>query len=137
MRGTIEQIWDNETSNGKPYRTVQISGQRYNIWDNKYFDMLQKGEDIEYDFRQSGNYRHITEMRISGGNGPGSYRNNHPNSNSKGGNSGHNNKDRQIARMSCLKSASEILAPVSVSVNKSGLTPVGVQFPSGEPEVGK
>ena len=115
MRGTIEQIWENKTRSGKEYRTVQINGERYNIWDNKYFSHLQEGEDIEYDFRKSGNYRHITDMKLSGGNGPeSSYRNPPRQSNNNGGNSGPSSKDRQIARMSCLKSASEILAPVQL-----------------------
>lgn len=108
MRGTIERVWDNETRNGKQYRTAQIGGQRYNVFDTKYFDLLQEGEDVQFDFRQSGDYRHITDMSLSGNGQKSANQNDHsyqPNN---------NGKDRQIARMSCLKSASEIMAPVQL-----------------------
>jgi len=110
MRGTIDKIWSNTTKKGQEYRTVRMNGQLYNVWDSKYFDQLQEGEDIEYQFKESGNYMHITDMHVAGGNHRTS-QNNH--------NSNHNNsyipkKDKQIARMSCLKSASEIMAPVQL-----------------------
>lgn len=62
MKGTIEQIWENESKNGQQYLTVQIDGERYSVWDTKYFDQLHEGAEIEYQFRQSGNFRNITEV---------------------------------------------------------------------------
>jgi hypothetical protein len=103
MRGVIEQVWDNESRNGQQYLNVQIDGERYSVWDTKYFNMLAPGATIDYEIKQSGKFRNLTDVTPveSGNNGElPPYQPNH--------------KDRQIARMSCLKSASEILAPVQL-----------------------
>ncbi len=111
MRGTIEQIWENESRKGQKYLTVQVGGERYSVWDDKYFDTLQEGITIDYDFRQSGNFKNMTDIQPANGNG-----NELPQYRPNG-------KDRQIARMSCLKSASEILAPVQLDPDaKKNLT---------------
>ena len=103
MKGIIEQIWENKSRNGQAYLTVQIDGERYGVWDTKYFDQLQVGGEIEYDFRQSGNFKNITDLRPLDGQPSAPYQPNH--------------RDRQITRLSCLKSASEILAPVHLNVD--------------------
>jgi hypothetical protein len=113
MRGTIEQVWENESKKGQKYFNVQIGGERYSVWDEKYFSRLQQGAEVEYDVRQSGRFRHLTEVKPVDGNGNG---NGHGNGNGQangGSEEGYrfNGKDTQIARMSCLKSASEIVAP--------------------------
>ena len=108
MKGTIEQVWDNESKNGQRYLTVQIGGERYTVWDAEYFDQLQQGAEIDYDFRQSGNFKNITELRA-------------PTQNQETP-VYHNDRDRQITRLSCLKSAAQILAPAQVDPDaKSGL----------------
>ena len=102
MRGIIEQVWENSSKKGQKYLTVQVGGERYSVWDDKYFDALQEGITIDYDFRQSGNFKNMTDIQTVDGNGNGRPQ------------YAPNGKDRQIARMSCLKSASEILAPVQL-----------------------
>jgi len=102
MKGVIEQVWENESRNGQQYMTVQIGGERYSVWDKKYFDQLQEGIEIEYDVRESGNFKHLSEIR------PVERPNQTPNYT--------NHKDRQITRLSCLKSASEILAPLHMEL---------------------
>lgn len=103
MKGIIEQVSENESKNGQQYLTVQIDGERYSAWDDKYFDQLQEGAEIEYEFRQSGNFKNITEVsnpaQSEQNDGPPMY---------------HNDRDRQITRLSCLKSAAQILAPAQV-----------------------
>ncbi len=100
MKGIIEQIWENESKNGQQYLTVQIDGERYSVWDDKHFDQLQEGAEIEYEFRQSGNFKNITEVSsLTPNHEPPLY---------------HNDRDRQITRLSCLKSAAQILAPAQV-----------------------
>ena len=103
MRGIIDQIWENESRNGQKYLTVQIEGERYSVWDTDYFDVLAPGATINYDVRQSGNFKHLTDIEQVENQQVPPYR---PNS-----------KDRQITRMSCLKSASEIMAPVQLEPN--------------------
>ena len=101
MKGIIEQIWENESKNGQQYLTVQIDGERYSVWDDKHFDQLQEGAEIEYEFRQSGNFKNITEVSgLTHNDEPPLY---------------HNDRDRQITRLSCLKSAAQILAPAQVA----------------------
>ena len=100
MRGIIDQVWENESRNGQKYLTVQIEGERYSVWDTEYFDVLAPGATIDYDTKQSGNFKHLTDIEPVKNQEVPSYR--------------PNNKDTQITRMSCLKSASEILAPVQL-----------------------
>lgn len=102
MRGYIEQVWENESRNGQKYLTVQINGEKYSVWDAKYFDQLQEGLEIEYEFRHSGNFKHLTDVRPVKGQESQDYK---PSS-----------REIQIARLSCLKSASEILAPVHMDI---------------------
>ena len=103
MRGTVEQVWENESRNGQAYLTVQIDGERYSVWDAKYFDQFQQGAEVDYDFRQSGNFKNITEV-----NGPTDPQaaEEQPMYN--------DHRDRQITRLSCLKSAAGILAPAQL-----------------------
>lgn len=101
MRGVIDQVWENDSRNGQRYLTVQMTdGERYSVWDNKYFDVLAPGATIDYDIRQSGNFKHLTDIEQVDNHELPPYQ--------------PNNKEKQIARMSCLKSASEILAPVQL-----------------------
>lgn len=104
MKGTIEEVWQNESRNGQKYLTVQVNGERYSVWDAKYFDQLEQGVRIEGEVKQSGKFKHLAELRVLGDleEAP-SYRFN-------------GSKDAQIARMSCLKSASEIVAPIYLDV---------------------
>ena len=103
MRGIIENVWENESKNGKEYLTVQIEGERYSVWDKKYFDQLHEGLEIEYDVRESGNFKNINDIRpVERSNQAGHY---------------NNHKDKQITRLSCLKSASEICAPLHMELD--------------------
>ena len=101
MKGTVEQIWENESRNGQTYLTVQIGGERYSVWDAKYFDRFQQGAEVEYDFRQSGNFKNITEVNGLTGSPDGE-----PDQPMY-----HNDRDLRITRLSCLKSAAGIIAP--------------------------
>jgi len=100
MKGTVEQVWENESRNGQKYLTVQIDGERYSIWDETHFDRVQQGAEIGYEFRQSGNFKNITDIH------DGNHNDRAPVYN--------NDRDRQITRLSCLKSAAEILGRAQV-----------------------
>ena len=82
------------------YLTVQIDGERYSVWDADYFGRFEQGVEVEYDFRQSGNFKNITEVNglteSHGTEDQPMY---------------HNNRDLRITRLSCLKSAAGIIAP--------------------------
>ena len=100
MKGTIEKIWENKTKNGQKYQVVSIDGRKYSLWDAKASEGLAEGAAVEYKWRQSGNYRHITDIE------PVPYEPNESN--------GLGLRDQRILKMSCLKSASAILASLDV-----------------------
>ena len=93
MKGEIEKIWDNESRNGERYLGLSVDGQRYTLWEEKYFDKLQEGDVIDFEWKKSGKYRNITKINMNDDNGDFMER-----------------KQESIIRMSCLKSASELIA---------------------------
>jgi len=93
MRGKIESLELRRLKDGREYLSLDIDGERYSLWDKDYFDKIRLGDFVEYEWKQSGRYKNITEIEPA--------------------NMDYQNRERrneQIARMSCLKSASEILA---------------------------
>lgn len=90
MEGKIEKIWENE-KNGKKYWVLAINGERYSVWDEKYINGISEGSVVDYNWKKSGNFRKITDIK-------------------KLDVQPLDRKNEQIVRMSCLRSASEILA---------------------------
>ena len=90
MEGKIEKIWENE-KNGKRYWVLEIGGEKYSVWDEKYVEGLSEGSVVDYDWRQSGNFRKITDLRRLDVQPL-------------------NSKNEQIVRMSCLRTAGEIIS---------------------------
>jgi len=90
MKGKITRIWRNETGDGQRYCVLEIDGQKYSLWDEKYFDKLREGLEVDYEWKKSGRFKKITDIKIL---------------------EPQTCRDRciKIIRMSCLKSASEIL----------------------------
>lgn len=110
MKGEIEKIWKNQTVDGRRYDVLQIGGERYSLWEEDYLDKLQEGQTLEFDFRNSGDFKNISRIyepaaankqpgKEPNGELPPEY--NDPRANSQ--------KTRQIIKMSCLRSASQIL----------------------------
>jgi len=119
MRGEIEKIWKNNTSDGRRYNVLQIGGERYPLWEEDYLDKLQEGQPLEFDFRESGEFKNINRIyEPEAANGqPG----NEPKEELPPGYNGPQAKDqktRQIIRMSSLRSASQILGGSRIPVGK-------------------
>ena len=77
---------------------------QYSVWDGKCFPLLQQGAEIEYTVRESGNFRHLNDIKpVDQPQAATAYP--------------VTARDRQIARLSCLKSASEIAAPVPMDLD--------------------
>ena len=97
MQGTVEKIWENETNDNRKYHVLEVGGEKYSVWDSKLMEGLEEGSIIEYEWKKSGDFKKITDLRsLNGGqelDQP--YKK--------------NSKQMEIIRMSCLKSASEIL----------------------------
>jgi hypothetical protein len=87
MQGYVEDILHKER-NGKPYWILKIEGNNYTVWDRKYIEGIKKGSLVAYEFKQSGNYRHITSLKpLEGSLAP------------------YSQEELRIIRMSCLRSA--------------------------------
>ena len=109
MKGEIEKIWKNQTSDGRRYNVLLIGGERYSLWEEDYLDKLQEGQTLEFDFRNSGDFKNISRIYEPGASAqpesepkeelPPEYKAPWPN----------DQKNRQIIKMSCLRSASQIL----------------------------
>lgn len=108
MKGEIEKIWKNTTPDGRRYDVLQIGGVRYSVWDEGYLDKLKEGQTLEFDMRESGDYKNICKIYDpAGANNPGESNALPPETPANG--NARNQKSRQIVRMSCLRSASQIL----------------------------
>lgn len=97
MKGEVEKVWKNETSDGRKYEVLQIQGVRYSLWDENYLDRFKEGHALEFDFKESGDFKNIT--RIHDGQGEVQEKPGYA-----------NDRLRKIAKMSCLRSASRVLA---------------------------
>jgi len=115
MKGEIEKIWKNQTSDGRRYNMLQIGGERYSLWEEDYLDKLQEGQTLEFDFRESGEFKNINRIYEPTG------ENKEPRKDAKQELPPEYNNDpktKKIIKMSCLRSASQIL--------------VGSRIPAGE-----
>lgn len=107
MKGRIEKIWDNESRNGQRYLGLSIDGQRYTLWEDQYFDQLQEGDVIDFEWKKSGRFKNITEIKYNNED------NNYP-----------EKKLKSIIRMSCLKSASELISDSDIEAGKRADTAI-------------
>lgn len=96
MKGEVEKVWKNKTEDGRKYEVFQIGGERYSIWDENYLDRIQEGQLLEFDFRESGDFKNITRIYENPGN-----ESKTPEYEEQ--------KVKRIIKMSCLRSASRVL----------------------------
>lgn len=104
MKGEVEKVWKNKTDDGRKYEVLQIGGERYSLWEEDYLDKIQEGQSLEFDFRESGEFKNITEIYESSKNEekePGY----------------EDQKLKKTIRMSCLKSASRVLTGSRIPYN--------------------
>jgi len=100
MKGKVEEIARESSRKGDDYLRVKIDGETYSIWNQDYFDVLHEGDTIQFDYKESGQWKNITEMDVI---------------RIDLAESGTNDdymlaKDKRIARMSCVKSAAYVMA---------------------------
>ena len=62
MKGEIEKVWKNETADGRKYEVLQINGARYSLWDEDYHDQFQLGQTVEFDYKESGDFKNISNI---------------------------------------------------------------------------
>jgi len=96
MKGEVEKVWKNETADGRRYEVFQINGERYSLWDENYLDQIQEGQTLDFDFKESGDFKNISSIYD---------KSDHPQREPKND----NKRLKKITRMSSLRSASRIL----------------------------
>ena len=106
MRGKIERIWENHTKNGEKYWVLFISGKNYSVWDSSVIEGLSEGAEVEYEFKRSGKYNKITDLKViqepaQSGQAP-----------------AQDTRELRIIRMSCLRSAAEIISPYNLDLEE-------------------
>jgi hypothetical protein len=114
VKGEVEKVWHNKTSAGKRYDVIEVAGGRYSVWDGEYLGKIEKGEMVEFEYKQSGNFNNV--LKFNDGSQP-------EQDNAKDykrepatstGNGYNGDKLQQMARMSGLKSASALLSGTKV-----------------------
>lgn len=121
VNGTIARVWDNATTNGRPYKVVELdNGERYSLWRKGDFEKVSKGNEIDFDFSTSGRFKNIERIYTDSepgqetpGNGPDSSTavNGKYNGTEPGNGNGYGaDKLEKMVRMSGLKSAAQIVA---------------------------
>ena len=96
MKGKVEEISQESSKSGVEYLRVKIDDEMYSVRNQDHFDIFQEGDVVEFDYRESGQWKNIIDLAVL---------------NSVGDETKERVnylllRDRQIARMSCLKSAS-------------------------------
>ena len=105
MKGLVEKLWDNTDRKGRRYLVLEIGGERYSLWDEQQMDGLQDGLVVDYEWKQSGNFRNITEIEPE---------------KQYSASARAKKRDRDIVRMSCLKSAASLLSASELEPNEKG-----------------
>jgi hypothetical protein len=113
MKGVIERIDHKELGDGREYLSFQISGNKYSVWDKKYFGQFTEGMPVDFKFKKSGKYLNISEIEEDPNYKPGN--------NGNGNNNPFNypnQRDLQILKTSCLKCATYLVNGVPLDVDK-------------------
>ena len=95
------KIWENESRKGQRYLGLSIEGQRYTLWEDKYFDLINEGDVIDFEWKKSGKYKNIIKIATMNEDNLYSER-----------------KLKSIIRMSCLKSASELISDSEIEADE-------------------
>lgn len=105
MLGTVSKIWRNEREDGSEYWVLSINGRRYSVFDLDLVKGISEGDFVEFSYAKSGKYRNIVYIKRASPEGfvtadtpvlpP---------------------EPIRILRMSCLRTAAELLNGTKLSV---------------------
>ena len=105
MKGLIEKLWENQDRKGRRYLVLEIAGERYSLWDEDLMNGLDEGLVVEYEWKQSGKYKNLTEIEPE---------------RAYSASVRAEKRDKDMVRMSCLKSAAAVLASCELEPDKKG-----------------
>jgi len=60
--GRIEDVARKKAKNGTPYASVRIDGENYTCWDDALISKLETGQDVDYEWEQSGKFKKIIDI---------------------------------------------------------------------------
>jgi hypothetical protein len=116
IKGEVEKVWHNKTSAGKRYDVIEVAGGRYSVWDGEYLGKIEKGEMVEFEYKQSGNFNNV--LKFNDGSQPepdtGKDYIKEPDTTAGNGNGYNGDRMQQMARMSGLKTAGALIAGTKV-----------------------
>jgi len=114
MKGVIDRIFENTTKKKMPYWVLSIGGENYSVWDKKFMEGLQEGATVEYEWVASGDFKKVTEIRKIDME-PGLERAEKA-----------YNRNQQIVRMSCIKSATVLVSNFEAHPDEKGTITLGL-----------
>ena len=66
MKGIIDSINEKKTKDDKFFYIMEIDGMEYSCWDETLVSGLRGGDQVEFDFKESGKWKNISELRFLG-----------------------------------------------------------------------
>ncbi len=109
MRGKVEQLTKESSKSGE-YLRISIDGENYSVWDTEYIDSLRIGDNIDFEYKESGKWKNITELEFVD--------TDQSNNSDREYNTSIRNK--YITKLSCVKSASNVLANLDMEPEGKG-----------------
>jgi len=103
VQGTVDKLWRNERPDGSKYWVISIDGKRYSTWNEQLIRNLTPGDDVEFSFTTSGRHHNLIGLKIAG-----QTRRTKPDTLAS------SRTSRPIVRMSCLRTAAELLRDSSL-----------------------
>jgi hypothetical protein len=100
---------------------IEVGGSRYSLWDADYFDKIEKGDEVQFEYKQAGKFKNIvkihdgSETEPGNGGNSGNYTENNGFANGSSGEEYGSDRLTKMVRMSCLKSASPLIAGTKVA----------------------
>src|SRR5574341_890952 len=106
-KGRIEDVKLKTAKNGNKYLSLKIDGQRYAVWEQKAWGEVNSGDLVEYKAEPKGKFMELTYLGVV------EHTTDHPGNNDwTEYNLYEELRTKQIARMSCLRSAATIVSEI-------------------------
>jgi len=67
MKGVIDKIEKKQTKNNKDYYLLTVDGERYSVWEAKLIKGLSEGDQVEFEWDKSGDFKKMTSLKSTAG----------------------------------------------------------------------